>query len=133
MATTIRMSILASAFLIGCSSSFQVGLANAPWLGGDTPETRVHDVLANGHDSCERSAFPQGDVLKGHVPPCSSEKSVTTVPMVLREPPPSSPRTSPRHFTGVCRSPGPGLTRTEIGVPGLSLGAPGPLVCNEAL
>ena len=70
MAASIRISILAGLLLVGCSSNLQAGLTNVPVIGGDTPETRVHDVIANGHDACERSGFPQGDVLKGHIPPC---------------------------------------------------------------
>jgi rRNA maturation protein Nop10 len=49
------------------------GLANAPALGGVTPETRVRDVIANGHDACNRGMFPEGGVLRGQVPPCGGE------------------------------------------------------------
>jgi hypothetical protein len=58
---------------LGCGAVVQPGLANAPVLGGATSETRVHDAIANGRDACERAMFPQGEVLRGHVPPCSKQ------------------------------------------------------------
>ena len=73
MTTSTISAIVAALCLTACSGVVQPGLANAPVLGGATPETRVHDVIANGHDSCERSMFPQGGVLRGQVPPCRSE------------------------------------------------------------
>jgi hypothetical protein len=60
----------------GCGAVVQPGLANAPALGGATSETRVHDATANGHDACERAMFPQGEVLRGQVPPCNKESRV---------------------------------------------------------
>src|SRR5579863_4527831 len=64
---------LAACVLAGCGGGvIQPGLANAPSLNG-TPETRVHDAIANGHDACERAMFPQGEVLRGQVPPCGNE------------------------------------------------------------
>jgi hypothetical protein len=66
------LSVLACCVL-GCGTVVQPGLANAPALGGATPETRVHDAVANGHDACERAMFPQGEVLRGQVPPCGKE------------------------------------------------------------
>jgi hypothetical protein len=79
MATSAVSSVVAALCLTACSSVVQPGLANAPALGGATPETRVHDVIANGHDSCERSMFPQGGVLRGQVPPCHGEGRATTL------------------------------------------------------
>jgi hypothetical protein len=73
MATSAVLSVVAALCVTACSSVVQPGLANAPGLGGATAETRVHDAIANGHDSCERSMFPQGGVLRGQVPPCQSE------------------------------------------------------------
>jgi hypothetical protein len=57
----------------GCATTVQPGLANAQAIPGESPETRVHDVIANGRDACERWMFPQAEVLRGHVPPCSHE------------------------------------------------------------
>jgi hypothetical protein len=71
------VSVLACCVL-GCGAVVQPGLANAPVLGGATPETRVHDAIANGHDACERSMFPQGEVLRGQIPPCSKESLTKT-------------------------------------------------------
>jgi hypothetical protein len=54
----------------GCS--VHAGLANAPTLGA-TPGAprRVHDVIANGTDSCERLGL--GSPLRGHEPSCDGE------------------------------------------------------------
>lgn len=88
------VTFLASCLLAGCGGAVQVGLANAPSLNG-TPETRVHDAIANGHDACERSMFPQGEVLRGHIPPCTAPEKVSkpvafVLPSAATEP--SSPR-----------------------------------------
>src|SRR5580692_13202944 len=88
MGALIRVSVPICAFLLGCTSTVQVGLANAPLLiNGETPETRVHDVIANGHDSCERSAFPQGGVLRGQIPPCIAKEKLATNPIPRWIPP----------------------------------------------
>jgi hypothetical protein len=129
MGASIRISIIAGMFLAGCSSSFQAGLTNAPVLGGDTPETRVHDVIANGHDACERSGFPQGDVLKGHMPPCGPKAIVRAATALLPEP--STPSFTPWHGLGVCASPGPGFTRSEMSLTGISFSPPRDFVCDE--
>jgi hypothetical protein len=70
MGASSLLTFLAGCILAGCGGVVQPGLANAPSLNG-TPETRVHDAVANGHDACERSMFPQGEVLRGHIPPCA--------------------------------------------------------------
>ena len=72
MNATSLVSVLACCVL-GCGAVVHPGLASAPILGGATPETRVHDAVANGHDACERAMFPQGEVLRGQIPPCSKE------------------------------------------------------------
>jgi hypothetical protein len=64
-------AIVAGLLVAGCGYTVQPGLANAPVPA--SPETRVHDVVANGNDACERAMFPQGEVLRGHVPPCTKE------------------------------------------------------------
>jgi hypothetical protein len=79
MSTLIRISVLSFALLTGCGASVQAGLANAPVLGGGTPDARVHDVIANGRDACERSAFPAGEVLRGQIPPCSPGENLATI------------------------------------------------------
>lgn len=56
---------------LGCASPSQVtaGLANAPGLGGTSVgDERQHDVVANGHDSCE--SVTGRSPLRGHLPPC---------------------------------------------------------------
>ncbi len=55
--------------LVGCSSSGQVGLANAPRLGGTgLADERVHDAIANGGDAC--GGYAERGSLRGHVPRC---------------------------------------------------------------
>jgi hypothetical protein len=125
MGASIQMiSVFVCALLTGC---VQVGLANAPVLGGDTPETRVNDVIANGRDSCERGAFPPGEVLRGQVPPCSTKETVAGVPAFM----PRSARTSPSHPLRVCPSGGPGLVSTEKGLAAISLPSYGGLTCGQ--
>jgi hypothetical protein len=133
MGPSIPISVFIGAFLVGCSSTVQVGLANAPLLiNGATPETRVHDVIANGHDACERDGFPPGEVLKGHVPPCIKKEKLAAAPDFLWNPPPASTWISPRYPLGVCPSPGPGLSRAETGIAATSLGASSAeLACND--
>ena len=76
MARWCLASVFGGLALSACASArVQSGLANAPALPGASHETRVTDVIANGRDACERSAFPQGEVLRGHVPPCESKET----------------------------------------------------------
>jgi hypothetical protein len=131
MATSISVSVVVCAFLAGCGSSLQVGLANAPSLGHDRPETRVHDVIANGHDACERSGFPQGEVLRGHVPPCGAETSVAVTSAAFLPGPPPRTRVPPWHRLGVCARPGPGFTRSETSLTGISVSTR-TVVCEPA-
>jgi hypothetical protein len=65
------------ALLVGCATTLQPGLANATALGGNGPETRVHDVIANGEDACERSSFPEGSALRGKFPGCDSNEALS--------------------------------------------------------
>jgi hypothetical protein len=71
MGATRFVTLLAGFVVAGCGGVVQAGLANAPALGG-SPETQVHDVVANGRDACERAMFPQGNVLRGQAPPCAA-------------------------------------------------------------
>lgn len=71
------------AMATGCVT-VEPGLANAPGVPGASVETRVHDVIANGHDACERWMFPQGGVLRGQVPPCHGES--TSIQLAQRIP-----------------------------------------------
>jgi len=133
MVCLVRMSVVALALLAGCSAPLQVGLVNAPWLGGDTPETRVHDVIANGHEACQRSGFPQGDVLRGHTPPCAQSARLVPSHAFLPKPPSSHGNVTRWHSLGVCAPPGPGLSRTDVLVTGISLDIPSPPVCDDAI
>jgi hypothetical protein len=67
------LSVCASAWMsLGCSSSVQGGLANAPGLGGQAhPDDRIADVIANGRDSCSRQG--NDGPLRYRVPPCETE------------------------------------------------------------
>jgi hypothetical protein len=129
MGASNHIVVLACAFVVGCAPSVPVGLANAPVLGGATVETRVHDVIANGRDSCERSAFPQGEVLRGHIPPCVTKEPAAGVPALLF---PAQPRTSssPGYPLGACPNPWSKPTGAEKGMAAISLSLSGELACG---
>ncbi len=129
MAQSLGLSVLTLALVAGCSSTLQAGLANAPALGKDTPETRVHDIVANGHDACERSAFPQGGVLRGQVPPCATESGPPATSGFVPQPSPPPASSAQWHGFGVCASAGEGFERTELPLAGASL-ASADLVCD---
>jgi hypothetical protein len=74
--TVALIGFLMSLVPLACATAFRPGLANAPQLNGSqTLDTRVHDAIANGGDSCERrlGAGP----LRNEVPAC-----VVSVPSV---------------------------------------------------
>lgn len=129
MGASIHIVVLACAFGIGCTSTVQVGLANAPVLGGATVETRVHDAISNGRDSCERSSFPQGEVLRGHVPPCVPKEPTAGVPPLLF---PAQPRTwsAPEYPLGACQNRWSKPTAAEKGMAAISLSMSGELACS---
>jgi hypothetical protein len=54
MDASTALALVAFCFAVGCGSSIRPGLANAPALGGMSPETHVHDAIANDHDACEK-------------------------------------------------------------------------------
>jgi len=71
--------VLAIIGAAGCASASRLepaiasrlvpGLANAPILPG-TEAGEVHDVVANGHDSCPRARVVAPDPLWNRYPPC---------------------------------------------------------------
>jgi hypothetical protein len=87
MNTAAVVALLAFAWVSdGCS--LHAGLSNAPALGA-TPGAprRVHDVIANGEDSCQR--LGTGSPLRGHAPPCEREAAPRSpVPTMAYVPPP---------------------------------------------
>jgi hypothetical protein len=118
---------LAFLFLAGCGGWVaQPGLANAPGLNGTTAETRVHDAIANGHDACERSEFPQGEVLRGHIPPCTTDQRRLVLPTALSWNSVSSePSPSPIYWFGVCPAGlQPHTLGSDKGLAAFSLSAP---------
>jgi hypothetical protein len=136
MGAWIGVSVLACTFLVGCGSGLQVGLANGPVLGGDTPETRVHDVIANGHDACERGSFPPGEVLRGQIPPCSIKERLSAIPAFMPKPLPAGTWIAPTYPFRACRgwtNRGPGLIRSEETMAAYSSSTSSRLVCGEAL
>jgi len=124
--------MLSCVCLLGCASNVQVGLANAPWLGGATIETRVHDAIANGRDSCERSAFPEGGVLRGQVPPCVTAEPIATVPDFRWLRPPGAGRSGAAPQLWTCLSPNPWSepAGARIGLSAISLSLPRAAACN---
>lgn len=138
---SIRLLVLAGASLlgVGCAPSFQkgladsplqLGLANAPWLGGTTPETRVHDVIANGRDSCERSAFPEGEVLRGEIPSCVTNEPAPRVPQRIA-PPVTITGNLPGYSLGPCPSAWLGSTPSGSGIMAASLWPTNQLLCEH--
>lgn len=77
------LTVCASAWtFMGCGAlgTTQVGLANAPGLGGaahlETNREGLTDVIANGRESCARTADGTGigdGPLRHRVPPCETE------------------------------------------------------------
>jgi hypothetical protein len=94
-------AILVCSLLAGCGYVVHPGLANAP--APASPETHVHDAIANGHDACARSTFPQGEVLRGHIPPCNKETPPKASSFV-QLPPAETSMSTPFPF-GVCPPP----------------------------
>jgi len=128
MANSMPSWVLACGVLAGCGPTLQVGLASAPALGGDSPETRLHDVISNGHDACERSAFPAGEVLRGHTPPCNKESTLVTAPIRWTRAEPSRATSIPFLSYPVSTCPlVAGLGAPGLGVPFSSGGG-----CGEA-
>jgi hypothetical protein len=61
---------------VGCATPVHPGLANAPGLGGTRiVDARVHDVIANGQDSCGRRLEPDPGPLRYRLPPCRHESA----------------------------------------------------------
>jgi len=79
----IAREVIVFAF-VGCGSSVQPGLANAPALSKvPSADERVTDVVANGHDACERNLGP--GPLRYQAPPCPTvEEQGPTVRMFPR-------------------------------------------------
>jgi hypothetical protein len=61
------LTAFAAVLLSGCARSVEVGLANAPRLGGGADDG-VHDAISNGGDSCGR--YAERGPLRGRIPPC---------------------------------------------------------------
>src|ERR1700722_7575670 len=67
---------------LGCGDRLVAGLANAPSLNRTAPDESVHDVVANGSDSCGRELGRSP--LRGHVPPCqAATPAIAPAPLVL--------------------------------------------------
>jgi hypothetical protein len=130
MHATIPISVIACALLVGCGSFTQLGLSNAPVLGGATPDHRVHDAIANGRDACERSAFPPGEVLRGHIPPCESEESKPQSVTFSRAPSTKEP-ILPSYWLDLCPWNGVGITRAELGLTAVGVSSRDSLVCED--
>jgi hypothetical protein len=62
-------ALCASVATLACACAVHPGLANAPQLGGTADaDPRVHDVIANGQDSCGRQLDP--GPLRNRLIPC---------------------------------------------------------------
>ncbi len=141
MATSIRdIRMISSSLPIcmffvlvaGCSSSVRVGLTNAPVLGGLTADARVHDVIANGPDSCDRALLQKQEVFRLQSSACGARRSVTAVaPLRVSPPASASASTSPLYSLGLCSSAGPGLEkRPETGFATIALSTSSTPACR---
>jgi hypothetical protein len=132
MSASRFVTFLASSLVAGCGAVVQPGLANAPSLS-DSPETRVHDVIANGHDACERSMFPQGEVLRGQIPACMAPGRRSN-PVGLRFPSAVPETSSPRlyWFGGCPAGLAPRALGTERGITAFPLSTPRRWVACDA-
>jgi hypothetical protein len=133
MGASIAASVLVFAFVAGCASGIQGGLANAPTLADATPETRVHDAVANGRDACERSAFPPGGVLRGQIPPCIKKERAALAPALAARPSPNGTWVSPSYPQGLCPSSGPGLVANEGAMTAASPWSSSDISCGSPL
>jgi hypothetical protein len=84
--TAAMLGILISLAPLSCETT--VGLANAPGLGNSPlADAAVHDVVANGRDSCERGLRP--GLLRYQVPRCPGvERSAANATVANRAPSP---------------------------------------------
>jgi len=78
MDASTALALIVGCLGVGCGSAIRPGLANAPGLGGMSPETRVHDVIANDHDACERAVASESEA-PGQ-PSCCREASFRNMP-----------------------------------------------------
>jgi hypothetical protein len=85
--TTVVLAIALSLAPLGCATTVQPGLANAPAFS-TTPvaDANVRDVIANGRDSCERG-LGQGP-LWHQLPPCPAVER-PAVPILANRVPPT--------------------------------------------
>jgi hypothetical protein len=82
--TAAMLGILMSVAPLSCATT--VGLANAPGLGSrPLADASVHDVVANGRDSCERGLRP--GPLRYQVPPCPGVERPAAVRTVANRAP----------------------------------------------
>ena len=67
--STALLGMLMSLAPLACATTVRPGLANVPALGSSLiADASVHDVVANGRDSCEQGLRP--GPLRYQVPPC---------------------------------------------------------------
>jgi len=83
--TAALFGILMSLPPSACTTLVRPGLTNAPALSGTPVDARVHDVIANGSDSCERRLG--SGPLRNEVPPCpSGGRLPSRFPAVIQAP-----------------------------------------------
>jgi hypothetical protein len=83
--TTAVLGIVMLLAPLGCATTVQAGLANAPALGtSPVADASVRDVVANGRDSCER-ALGQGP-LWHQLPPCPGVERPAVPTFAVRAP-----------------------------------------------
>jgi hypothetical protein len=84
--TVALVGMLAS---VGCATGVQLGLTNVPALStSPVADVSVHDVVANGRDSCERGLGP--GPLRYQVPGCQDVERLSSPPDVVSVAPPAA-------------------------------------------
>lgn len=100
------IGVLLSLVPLGCATALRPGLANAPQLNGSpVVDTRVHDAVANGPDSCERRLGP--GPLRNELPPCTVVAPSVPDPVALDGAPANAvlvPWVKPYFDRGTCPS-----------------------------
>jgi hypothetical protein len=87
--TAALLGMLMSLGPLACATTVYPGLANVPALGtGPAADASVHDVVANGRDSCERGLGP--GPLRYQIPPCPGVERPAAGPTVVANRAPSA-------------------------------------------
>jgi hypothetical protein len=91
LASSLLLAAVAAVAGCGTARVVEPGLANAPAVPLNVT-LDVHDVIANGHDSCPRARVAAGDPLRYRYPACPGGETAPqnvaplAAPVVTQEP-----------------------------------------------